>query len=59
VLAVGPEGGFSAAEEKLAQDNGWHPIGLSPYVLRIETAALFGCAVILTRCEEQNDDAMA
>ncbi len=59
VLAVGPEGGFSAAEEKLAQDHGWHPTRLSPYVLRIETAALFGCAVILTRCEEQNDDAMA
>jgi 16S rRNA (uracil1498-N3)-methyltransferase len=59
VLAVGPEGGFSAAEEKLAQDHGWHPTRLSPYVLRIETAALFGCAVILTRCEEQDDDAMA
>jgi 16S rRNA (uracil1498-N3)-methyltransferase len=59
VLAVGPEGGFSSAEEKLAQDHGWQPIELSRHVLRIETAALVGCAAILTRCEEQNDDAMA
>jgi 16S rRNA (uracil1498-N3)-methyltransferase len=59
VLAVGPEGGFSAAEEKLAQEHCWHAIALSPNVLRVETAALVGCAVILTRCEEQDDDAMA
>jgi 16S rRNA (uracil1498-N3)-methyltransferase len=58
-LAVGPEGGFSPAEEDLADLHGWCPIRLSTNVLRIETAGLAGAAAILTRCEERNDDAMA
>jgi 16S rRNA (uracil1498-N3)-methyltransferase len=49
VLAVGPEGGFTAKEEALAIGAGWTPITLGPYVLRIETAGLAGAAAILSR----------
>jgi 16S rRNA (uracil1498-N3)-methyltransferase len=59
ILAVGPEGGFSPAEEDLARSHGWWPIRLSTNVLRIETAGLAGAAAILTRCEERTDDAVA
>jgi 16S rRNA (uracil1498-N3)-methyltransferase len=58
ILAVGPEGGFSAAEEALADSHGWHPIRLSHNVLRVETAGLAGAAAILTRCEERDEDAV-
>jgi 16S rRNA (uracil1498-N3)-methyltransferase len=40
-VAVGPEGGWSDAEVKLARDH----VSLGPNVLRVETAAL--AAVIL------------
>jgi 16S rRNA (uracil1498-N3)-methyltransferase len=39
-LAVGPEGGFTAAEVEAAREAGWEPVGLGPRVLRVETAAL-------------------
>jgi 16S rRNA (uracil1498-N3)-methyltransferase len=59
VLAVGPEGGFTPSEIDLAISFKWFPIRLSHNMLRIETAGLAGAAAILTRCEEQNDDAVA
>jgi len=40
VLLSGPEGGLSPAEEALAVDQGFAPVGLGPRVLRAETAAL-------------------
>ena len=39
-LFIGPEGGFSAHEEALAQRNGINKIRLGPRVLRAETAGL-------------------
>ena len=39
-LAVGPEGGFTAAELQQALDRNWRPIDLGPRILRVETAAL-------------------
>lgn len=39
-LAIGPEGGWTAAEIEMARDGGWQIIGLGPRILRIETAAL-------------------
>ena len=56
VLAVGPEGGFTPAEEELTRAEGWHPIRLATHVLRVETAGLAGAAILLARCEEQDDD---
>ncbi|MDO5531836.1 16S rRNA (uracil(1498)-N(3))-methyltransferase [Sutterella sp.] len=39
-FAVGPEGGFTAAEIAAAAEKGWRPMLLGPRVLRTETAAL-------------------
>jgi 16S rRNA (uracil1498-N3)-methyltransferase len=39
-LAVGPEGGFTDEEVRLAQEAGWQVVGLGPRILRVETAAL-------------------
>ncbi len=55
ILAVGPEGGFTSAEQALAAESGWRPISLSINTLRIETAGLAGCAVLLTRGLESNE----
>ncbi|MGB5579223.1 MAG: 16S rRNA (uracil(1498)-N(3))-methyltransferase [Woeseia sp.] len=45
-LMVGPEGGFSAAEQELASARGFVPIGLGPRVLRTETAAIAALALV-------------
>lgn len=37
---IGPEGGFSAEEEALAQAHGATPVYLGERILRVETAAL-------------------
>lgn len=47
-IAIGPEGGFSEAELDGMLDRGWHPLGLGPHVLRSDTAAAVGVA-LLTR----------
>jgi len=49
VLAVGPEGGFSAAEAGLFAASGWQRLSLGPHVLRAETAAVVGVAVLVAR----------
>jgi 16S rRNA (uracil1498-N3)-methyltransferase len=45
-IAVGPEGGFDPGERQLLLDNGFQPAGIGPRILRSETAAIFGAAVI-------------
>ncbi|QQO09674.1 RsmE family RNA methyltransferase [Breznakiella homolactica] len=45
-LAVGPEGGFSAAETALFADAGFKPLVIGSTVLRTETAALCGVAAV-------------
>jgi 16S rRNA (uracil1498-N3)-methyltransferase len=52
VLAVGPEGGFTEAEIAAARLVGWEAASLGAMLLRIETAALAGCAAILALAEE-------
>lgn len=47
VLLVGPEGGLGADEVGRALANGFRPCGLGPHVLRTETAALVGAALLL------------
>lgn len=51
VLAVGPEGGFSPAEDRLFLDRGWHRLCLGPHVLRAETAAIVGGAFLVSRLQ--------
>jgi len=45
-LAVGPEGGWTEAERELARHAGWLPAGLGAGILRAETAAVAGLAVV-------------
>ncbi len=39
-LLVGPEGGFSGAERRIAAENGFHSASLGKRILRAETAAI-------------------
>jgi hypothetical protein len=43
---VGPEGGFTDEEELLMRNSGALPLNLGPWVLRLETAASAGIAVL-------------
>jgi 16S rRNA (uracil1498-N3)-methyltransferase len=52
VLLIGPEGGFSQQEVQSAISLGWIPFSLGKRILRMETAAIVACALIL----HQNDD---
>lgn len=47
ILLVGPEGGFAAGELSLFSDLGWPRLRLGPHVLRSETAAVVGAAVLV------------
>lgn len=46
-LCVGPEGGFTAAEAATLAGAGFTPLGLGPYTLRTETAAVVGLARLM------------
>ena len=48
VLAVGPEGGWTAGEMERFHSAGFEPSGLSDAILRAETAALAAVAVVRT-----------
>lgn len=50
-LAIGPEGGFTEEETTSARTAGWQTVSLGPTLLRIETAAIAGCAAILALVE--------
>lgn len=45
-LAVGPEGGWSAAEIALFTSTGWHSASLGPRILRVETAVIAALAIV-------------
>lgn len=46
-LIIGPEGGLTPEEVRLAWDAGFEAVSLGPLVLRAETAAVAGCALAL------------
>ncbi|MZP28806.1 16S rRNA (uracil(1498)-N(3))-methyltransferase [Heliobacterium undosum] len=46
-LAIGPEGGLTAAEAALARDRGAQTVGLGPRILRTETAGIAALAAIM------------
>jgi 16S rRNA (uracil1498-N3)-methyltransferase len=52
VLLIGPEGGFSSAEEQMLARNG-RPIDLGPLNLRVETAAVVSAALALNLCPKE------
>lgn len=47
ILLIGPEGGFSDKEVALCQKHGAHIVTLGPRILRTETAALAGVAMVM------------
>ncbi|MBT6847828.1 MAG: RsmE family RNA methyltransferase, partial [Planctomycetaceae bacterium] len=47
VVAIGPEGGFSAEEAAAATQLQWNIVDMGPRILRIETAALAFAARLL------------
>jgi len=46
VLLIGPEGDFSKTEIEIAKQAGFKSIDLGPTILRTETAAVVGCALL-------------
>jgi len=46
LLAIGPEGGFTAQEADLAQSNGFEPIQIGRRILRAETAAVAALSLV-------------
>jgi 16S rRNA (uracil1498-N3)-methyltransferase len=46
LLAVGPEGGFTAEEVSLATTAGWKMVNLGRRILRVETAAILLVAIV-------------
>ncbi|MBN1851674.1 MAG: 16S rRNA (uracil(1498)-N(3))-methyltransferase [Pirellulales bacterium] len=50
ILAIGPEGGFTDEEIRLAKDAGWSVLDLGPRLLRIETAAIALISAIVIPC---------
>jgi 16S rRNA (uracil1498-N3)-methyltransferase len=51
-LVVGPEGGFTSGEKQLLESCGWQRLRLGPHVLRAETAAIVGGAMMVARDEQ-------
>jgi len=47
VLLIGPEGGLASEERRELLAAGWHPVRLGERILRLETAAIAGAALIL------------
>jgi 16S rRNA (uracil1498-N3)-methyltransferase len=49
LLLVGPEGGLTETESRLLEAAGWRRLRLGPHVLRAETAAVVGAALLVNR----------
>ncbi len=52
-LLVGPEGGLTSEEQKALADAGWSTIALGPHILRAETAAVLGAALLTMRMQPE------
>ena len=48
-ILIGPEGGFSDQELKIAKDHGYQPVNLGPRILRTETAPVAAAAILQSR----------
>lgn len=46
LVAIGPEGGWNAFELALLQAHGFHPVGIGPRTLRVDTACVALLAVV-------------
>lgn len=46
-LLLGPEGGWTDGEREAARNHGWIPVSLGAQILRAETAAVAGLAILM------------
>ncbi len=46
IILIGPEGGFSKDEVRLAQNSGYKIVTLGPYRYRTETAGIMACNMV-------------
>ncbi|MFA6293883.1 MAG: 16S rRNA (uracil(1498)-N(3))-methyltransferase, partial [Victivallales bacterium] len=46
---VGPEGGFSPAEEERMKSAGFSPLNVGRWIMRVETAAIAGSVILMNR----------
>ncbi len=51
-LLIGPEGGFTEAEAKQAEESGFTPVTVGQRILRMETAALAACVICMNEAGE-------
>jgi 16S rRNA (uracil1498-N3)-methyltransferase len=56
VLLIGPEGGWTSDEQRLAQEQGFLPLALGPRILRAETAAIAALSILQSRLDEIERD---
>ena len=56
LLLVGPEGGFGPDDLQILEQAGWPRIRLGAHVLRAETAAIVGAALLISAREEQKTE---
>jgi 16S rRNA (uracil1498-N3)-methyltransferase len=52
VLLIGPEGGWTLDEQRLAQEQGFLPLTLGARILRAETAAIAALSILQSRLDE-------
>ncbi len=52
VLLIGPEGGWTPDEQRLAQEQGFLSLTLGPRILRAETAAIAALSILQSRLDE-------
>jgi 16S rRNA (uracil1498-N3)-methyltransferase len=55
ILAVGPEGGWTDGEVEAATNKGFKKIGLGPWTLRTETAAIAAAAILMSNTFNQRE----
>jgi 16S rRNA (uracil1498-N3)-methyltransferase len=48
---IGPEGGWTLDEQRLAQEQGFLPLTLGPRILRAETAAVAALSILQSRLD--------
>ena len=56
IVLIGPEGGWTPDEQRLAQEQGFLPLTLGPRILRAETATIAALSILQSRLDEQEND---
>jgi 16S rRNA (uracil1498-N3)-methyltransferase len=55
VLAIGPEGGWTADELRWFAENGWKAVSLGRNILRAETAAIAATAIAMAELQAKEN----